>query len=87
MGNVRLKPSEVAKIKSKNIIWFEKLSEVDQKWINVLIQEIATVQDPAYHSIALSVIEIIKPDAHENTIVRYLKREVILCLEKNQAKS
>ena len=87
MGNVRLKPSEVAKIKSKNNIWFEKLNKVDQAWINVLIQEIATVQDPAYHSIALCVIEIIKPNAHENTIVKYLKREVILCLEKNQAKS
>ncbi len=87
MGKIRPKPSEVAKTKSKNNIWFGKLSEVDQTWINDLIREIATVQDPAYHSIALSVIEIIKPDAHENTIVKYLKRKVILCLEKSQAKS
>ncbi len=86
MGNVRPKPSEVAKTKSKNNIWFEKLNGEDQAWMNVLVQEIATVQDPAYHSIALSVIEIIKPNAHENTIVKYLKRKVILCLEKNQAK-
>ena len=88
MKKVRLKPSEVAKIKSRNVNWFDKLSLNDQAWICELIQEIATVQDPAYHSIALSVIEIINPRAHENTIVRLLKRKVKQCQnqKRNPAK-
>ncbi len=86
MPKKRPTPSEVAKIPSTNIHWFDKLSEGDRAWMNKLVKEITTVQFPAYHSIALSVIEIIHPMAHENTIVRFLKKKVKQCHEKNQAK-
>ncbi len=86
MAKKRATPSEVARAGSGNIHWFDRLIRKDQAWINKLIEEIATVEAPAYHSIALNVIELINLTAHENTIVRFLKQKVKQCHEKNQAK-
>ncbi len=85
MAKVRVEPWRVARA-GANSNWFSRLDGIDQAWMNKLVEEIATVEDPAYYTIALSVIEIINPGVHEITVVRFLKKKVKQCHEKSQAK-
>ncbi len=87
MRKKRPKPSEIAGTKPRNNSWYYGLDDEDRFWIDCIIEEIIQKKEkPSYYSIAARVIEILNLEAHENTIVRFLKKKVKQCHEKNQAK-
>ena len=86
MSKKRPKPSEIAVIRHKSSSWFARLSEEDQDWVIELIKEIVKVEKPSYYIIANRMIDILHLNVFDENIVRFLKRKVKQCHEKNQAK-
>ena len=85
MKKKRMKPLEVASLQG-NTGWFEKIGDDGKSWVREIVVCLAAVSNPSYYIVAAEIVAELELSVNEISVVRFLKKKVKQCHEKNQAK-